>query len=74
MREEMYDEVQNVTIKPPERQIDEASPFGHFLHRCLEIYFGLQDDEFAPLLADIDQNWVRGGQESPQTAPSAAIL
>lgn len=59
MTEELYDEIQGITIKPAERQIDEQSPFGHFLQRCLDDYLGLEDGEFARLVRDV-QTWISG--------------
>lgn len=60
MREEMYDEIQNLTLPPAERQIDETySPFGYFIHRCLETYFALEDDETGKVVEKI-QDWVSG--------------
>ena len=58
--EEFYDEVHNVTIKPAERQIDEQSPFGQFLHLCTANYLGLEDDEFAKVVETF-QRWIDGG-------------
>lgn len=61
MREEMYDELQNMTIRPAERQIDESSPFGYFIHRCMETYLSLEDDEFGKIVEKI-ANWVQNDQ------------
>lgn len=59
LRDEMYDDVQNLTIVPAERQIDESSTFGHFLHRCLETYLSLEDDEFGKVVQQIN-GWIEG--------------
>ncbi|PWN38114.1 uncharacterized protein FA14DRAFT_23139 [Meira miltonrushii] len=65
MREEMYDELQNMTIRPAERQIDESSPFGYFIHRCLETYLSLEDDEFGKIVEKIEA-WVVNDQVDAQ--------
>lgn len=65
MTEELYDEIRNITIKPAERQIDEQSPFGQFLQRCLESYLSLEDEEFAILVREV-QDWVTG-RAAPRT-------
>lgn len=57
--EELYDEIQNVTIKPADRKIDEQSPFGHYLQLCLDNYLSLEDDEFAKVVREF-QGWVEG--------------
>jgi len=62
MTEELYDEINNITIKPAERQIDEQSPFGHYLQRCLDNYLSLEDDEFAKVVGYV-QNWVACGEQ-----------
>lgn len=59
MTEELYDEMRNITIKPAERQIDEQSPLGQYLQRCLESYLSLEDEEFAILVREV-QGWVAG--------------
>jgi hypothetical protein len=60
LREEMFDEMQNMTINPAERQIDDSSPFGVHLQFCLESYLALEDDGFARLVRGLDR-WLRMG-------------
>ncbi|MCO5554359.1 hypothetical protein L7F22_007888 [Adiantum nelumboides] len=67
MREEMYDELQNMTIRPAERQIDESSPFGYFIHRCMETYLSLEDDEFGKVVEKI-ADWVQNDQGYARSA------
>lgn len=63
LREEVYDELQDITIRAPDRQIDESSPFGRFLHKCLDTYFALEDDEFSPILLHLSK-WISGDQSA----------